>query len=88
MYDALTGANSVLERDIISLLLATLDPQALLDAGRLSDYEAALRFAHFWQHSCTSTAASTNSLACLTLPEQVVEDLPHPTLSSILVYGG
>ena len=45
MYDALAGANSTLERDVISLLLATLDPQALLDAGRLADYEVALRFA-------------------------------------------
>jgi hypothetical protein len=46
MYEALAGANSVLERDITSLLLATVNLQALLDTGRLADYEAALRCAH------------------------------------------
>ena len=42
MYEALASANSVLEREVTSLLLATLNPQALLDAGRLTEYETAL----------------------------------------------
>jgi len=45
MYDGLAGANTVTERDVVSLLLATLDPQALLDAGQLAEFEAVLRYA-------------------------------------------
>ena len=43
MYDALPGAKTPAEREIVGLLLATLDPQALLDAGQLAEFETALR---------------------------------------------
>ena len=58
MYDGLAGASTVMERDVVSLLLATLDPKALLDAGQLAEFEAVLRYAD----PCTRSETNLNGL--------------------------